>query len=30
MADATQIQQVITNLAANASRSMPEESLLEV
>ena len=30
MADATQIQQVIMNLAANASRSMPEESLLEV
>ncbi len=30
MADATQIQQVIMNLAANASRYMPEESLLEV
>jgi len=30
LADATQIQQVIMNLAANASRSMPEESLLEV
>ena len=30
MADATQIQQVIMNLAANASRAMPEESLLEV
>ncbi|HKX00835.1 MAG TPA: response regulator [Bryobacteraceae bacterium] len=30
MADASQIQQVIMNLAANASRSMPEECLLEV
>jgi CheY-like chemotaxis protein len=30
MADASQIQQVIMNLAANASRAMPEESLLEV
>jgi hypothetical protein len=30
MADATQIQQVIMNLAANASRAMPQESLLEV
>jgi len=30
MADATQIQQVIMNLASNASRAMPEESLLEV
>jgi two-component system cell cycle sensor histidine kinase/response regulator CckA len=30
MADASQIQQVIMNLAANASRSVPEESLLEV
>ena len=30
MADAAQIQQVIMTLAANASRSMPEESLLEV
>jgi len=30
MADATQIQQVIMNLAANASRAMPDESLLEV
>jgi len=30
MADATQIQQVLMNLAANASRAMPEESLLEV
>jgi len=30
MADATQIQQVIMNLASNASRTMPEESLLEV
>ena len=30
MADASQIQQVIMNLAANASRSTPEESLLEV
>src|SRR5258706_221465 len=30
MADVTQLQQVIMNLAANASRAMPEESLLEV
>lgn len=30
MADASQIQQVIMNLAANAARVMPEESLLEV
>jgi two-component system cell cycle sensor histidine kinase/response regulator CckA len=30
MADASQIQQVVMNLAANASRAMPEESLLEV
>src|SRR5579863_2084727 len=30
LADASQIQQVIMNLAANASRAMPEESLLEV
>jgi two-component system, cell cycle sensor histidine kinase and response regulator CckA len=30
MADATQIQQVIMNLASNASRAMPDESLLEV
>jgi two-component system cell cycle sensor histidine kinase/response regulator CckA len=30
MADVSQIQQVIMNLAANASRAMPEESLLEV
>ena len=30
LADASQIQQVIMNLAANASRSMPEECLLEV
>jgi len=30
MADATQIQQVIMNMAANASRAMPQESLLEV
>jgi two-component system cell cycle sensor histidine kinase/response regulator CckA len=30
MADATQLQQVIMNLAANASRAMPEESLLQV
>ena len=30
IADATQIQQVIMNLAANASRAMPEESVLEV
>jgi len=30
MADVTQLQQVIMNLAANASRAMPEECLLEV
>ncbi len=30
LADLTQLQQVIMNLAANASRAMPEESLLEV
>jgi signal transduction histidine kinase len=30
IADATQVQQVIMNLAANASRAMPAESLLEV
>src|SRR3984893_14005051 len=30
MADANQIQQVIMNLAANASRAMSDESLLEV
>src|SRR5882672_6843941 len=30
MADVTQLQQVIMNLAANASRAMPVESLLEV
>jgi two-component system cell cycle sensor histidine kinase/response regulator CckA len=30
MADVTQLQQVIMNLAANASRAMPVESVLEV